>query len=183
MKCPVCADRELRAVTLEDDLPGHRCEECAGLWLPSSDYLGWLSRRGALLPEKPAADTDLPTLETQRLKLCPECGRMLMRYRVLPNVEFFLDHCGGCNGVWLDKDEWEVLVARNLHDKVNRFFTDVWQVRRKHEETRAVMERLYRERFGETEYDRAREVRAWLREHPARAMLLAYLQAEDPYQE
>ena len=122
----------------------------------------------------------MPTWDTLELKLCPECGHILARYRVLPNVRFYIDHCGHCNGAWLDKNKWEVLVAHNLHDKVNELFTQPWQTKVR-QEAHAMLDKLYMDKFGAEDYARIKEIGNWLRPHPYRAMLVAFLQANDPY--
>jgi hypothetical protein len=43
------------------------------------------------------------------------------------------------------------------------------------------MEAIYLLKFGAQDYEKIQQVRAWLQEHPQRNMLLAFLQAEDPY--
>ena len=179
-RCPVCKTNTLSPATLQDGLPAHRCERCQGVWISSNPYLAWLKTHGPDLPEK-AARTDLPTWDTRELKLCPDCSRIITRYRVLPDQKFYLDHCNHCNGVWLDKDEWTVLVERNLHDNLNSFFTKPWQDRIRREEARGVLDKLYIEKFGADDYARLKEFQEWLAEHPQRAMLLAFLQADDPY--
>ena len=181
MNCPIDAGQALEAVTLDAGLPAHRCPQCTGVWLSGNEYLRWVLARSAPLPEVPG-DDHVPTWDTQTLKVCPDCGHYLTRYRVLPNVQFWLDRCARCNGVWFDKQEWETVTARNLHDKVNQFFTKPYQERLRQAEAAAQMERLYRQKFSADDYARIKDVYAWLRQHPQRAMLLAYLQADDPYQ-
>jgi Zn-finger nucleic acid-binding protein len=105
----------------------------------------------------------------------------LKRYQILPDTEFYLDHCGHCNGIWFDKNEWDALVERNLHDNVNDFFTRPWQEHLHTEETKAHMDRLYLEKFGAEDYEHVKQIRAWLKEHPRQGMLIAFLQADDPY--
>jgi hypothetical protein len=83
--------------------------------------------------------------------------------------------------VWFDRNEWDVLVAHNLHDKVNQFFTQPWQNRLRAEEARLKLDQLYHDRFGNDDYARIKDVRQWLQAHPQRGMLLAFLQADDPY--
>ena len=48
-------------------------------------------------------------------------------------------------------------------------------------ETKNHLEQIYLEKLGEEDYEKAKEVREWLVNHPMRGMLLAFLQAEDPY--
>jgi len=181
MNCPICKTSLEYHALLESQMPAYRCASCQGVWISANEYLRWVQTQGAVLPEKSASDADLPTWDTPGLKLCPACGHFLMRYRVLPGAQFYVDRCGHCNGVWLDKGELDVLVERNLHDKINQFFTQPWQTHLREEETHHALDKLYREKFGIGDYARLREMRAWLAEHPLRSMLLAYLQAEDPY--
>jgi hypothetical protein len=43
------------------------------------------------------------------------------------------------------------------------------------------MDRLYLEKFGAEDYEHVKQIRAWLKEHPRQGMLIAFLQADDPY--
>ncbi|MFZ6030294.1 MAG: zf-TFIIB domain-containing protein [Chloroflexota bacterium] len=181
MKCPVCRIDSLEPCTLVDDLGAHRCRQCSGTWVPSLNYFAWLRRRDISSPDKAPGGERLPAWDTQQAKICPDCGHVLARYKVWPHVEFFIDHCGHCNGTWFDRNEWQVLEAHNLHDNLNEVFTGPWQRRLKEEEARQVLEVVYAARFGEADYARVRDVRAWLQSHPQSAMLLAYLSAKDPY--
>ncbi|HTX92666.1 MAG TPA: zf-TFIIB domain-containing protein [Anaerolineales bacterium] len=180
-KCPVCKNEFLNEITLEDGLPAHQCGRCSGIWISSNPYLAWLKTHGPDLPEKEQDGSNAAAWDVKELKLCPDCGRIMSRYKVLPNVQLYLDRCGNCNGIWFDKEEWNVLVARNLHDNVNSFFTKPWQAHIHEEETKAVMDKLYLEKFGPEDYARLKEIREWLKDHPHRSTLLAYLQADNPY--
>ena len=181
MQCPLCKDSTLQHTTLDIGVPAFKCSKCAGIWISSNEYLRWDQAHGPDLPEKLSGDATVPTWDTQELKLCPECRHILTRYRVLPNVKFFIDHCGSCNGVWLDKNEWDVLVAHNLHDKINDLFTQPWQTRVRQEEAHAMLDKLYLDKFGAQDYARIKEIWNWLKPHPHRAMLVAFLQANNPY--
>jgi hypothetical protein len=64
---------------------------------------------------------------------------------------------------------------------VNLFFTRPYQELLRQTEAAAQMEKLYRQKFSAEDYARIKEIYAWLRPHPQRAMLLAFLQANDPY--
>ncbi len=181
MKCPVCQAPTLNPATLESDLPAFACSKCGGIYISSNQYLTWIKGH-KLGPEKPpAGPVDAPAWEVNAVKICPECRHLLIRYRVLPDVELYLDHCGQCNGVWLDSHEWEALTERNLQDKLNLFFTRPWQTKVRQAEGRKMLERLYSERFGKEDYARAQEIWSWLHAHPQKAMLQAFLLADDPY--
>ena len=49
-----------------------------------------------------------------------------------------------------------------------------------YEKNRAQLDGFYRQRFGE-DCEKLKEITAWLKDHPKRTMLVAFLQADDPY--
>jgi Zn-finger nucleic acid-binding protein len=181
MKCPVCKKDTLETLMLEDNLPAKTCSECGGIWISSNAYSMWLHAKGTDLPEKPGDRPFDPTWDTKELKLCADCGHILARYKIFPDVDFYLHRCHSCNGIWFDKNEWDALVARNLHDNLNDFFTHPWQEKLHKQESAHRMEELYLSKFGPADYEYIQKVRAWLKDHPQRNMLLAFLQADDPY--
>ena len=133
------------------------------------------------MPATQAESKMNPALDVNELKLCPNSGHILARYKIFPDTEFYLDRCSHCNGIWFDKNEWDALVARNWHDNVNEFFTRSWQDRVHTEETKAHLDKLYLEKFGAEDYEHIKQIREWLQDHPKLGMLLAFLQANDPY--
>lgn len=181
MKCPVCKTNSLDSINLIEGLPANQCPVCKGMWIDSNAYLAWWKGRGEDMPIRDAVTRIDPAWNVDELKLCPNSRHILKRYQILPDTPFYLDRCGNCNGIWFDNHEWEALVERNLHDNLNEFFTRVWQDHIHTEETRLHMDKLYLEKFGAEEYERIRQVRAWLHDHPRKGMLLAFLQADDPY--
>ncbi len=182
MKCPVCQTIDMEPTSLDRGLPAFTCEDCGGIWVSSTQYFDWLDEHGSNLPERPYTGQPLHTPDPNQAKICPDCGHLLRRYKVWPDVEFSLDHCNTCNGIWFDANEWEVIVARNLHDDLHTFFTKSWQEKLRKIEARHREEAIYLARFGPDDYARIQDIRKWLDDHPRRAALLAFLQAEDPYQ-
>jgi Zn-finger nucleic acid-binding protein len=181
MKCPVCKKEAIQPTSLENGLPAGVCADCGGTWIGSNQYLAWLR----LQPAGPAeADLDEPfdpAWDTDQLKLCPNCGRLLTRYRILPGIPFALDRCGSCQGVWFDQHEWEALRKHNLQFRLNQFFTQPWQDKLHRDEKRARMEAIYVQKFGRADYNHICQVREWIWSHPLASMLIAFLQAEDPF--
>ena len=130
----------------------------------------------------PSCEAQVFSRQLERsLRLCPSCGRIMLRYRVGHGVDFYLDTCGTCNGIWLDLDEWTALRARNLHDDLHLIFTEPWQAEIHREAAKSHLEALYRKRFGDA-WDEAVRVRAWVQAHPERAALLAFLADPDPFE-
>ncbi len=182
MRCPICQVLLERIELLQASLPAYHCPNCDGIWISANEYLRWRQAQGPTpLPERTADVSNIPQIDIPQVKLCPADGHFLRRYQVLANEPFFLDRCTYCNGVWFDKGEWDVLVARNLHDKLNQFFTRPYQTQVQQDQARSALDKMYMDKFGPEDYERIRGIREWLMNHPNRAMLLAYLQAENPY--
>ena len=174
MKCPVCRTELLHATTIEGGLPVGTCYNCGGNWLSSDDYQQWLNDQ-----DDPGAQRDderpLPVSDTSKAKLCPECGHILIKYKVGHDIDFTLDHCGNCNGVWFDQNEWEVLLRRGLHDGLHRVFDEEWQNSLLREEIWQQQKERYRQRLGEDDFAELRRLKRWIDQHPERDMILAYL--------
>lgn len=182
MNCPVCKTKPLNTITLEENLPAYQCQGCEGIWLSAVDYFYWLEEQGPILAEKPASEgIRLAIEEVEAAKLCPKCRHLLMKYKVGHQTDFSLERCGKCHSVWLDKNKWQVLKSRHLHDKINRIITEPWQRAIREEEHRQAMRQIYTQRFGEEDYAKLRELREWLRHSPQSGAMFAYLMDADPY--
>lgn len=181
-KCPVCKEN-LQSGLLETGLPAHECGNCGGIWISANEYLTWAKSEQGISVEEIEIDGEIPfpIVDNRKAILCPDCGRFLRRFKIWPDIEFHLDRCGGCNGVWFDKNEWQALKSQHLHHKVNMFFTDVWQQKLHNEEMRRRFEKMYTDKFGAEDYQKIKSIRNWLDEHPHGGGLLAYLTDKDPY--
>ncbi|HEX2998400.1 MAG TPA: zf-TFIIB domain-containing protein, partial [Anaerolineales bacterium] len=140
MRCPVCRDILLDPITLQDGLPARQCARCQGVSISSNVYLAWRKALEHELPPREGAIQIDPSWEVKELKLCPDCGHIMARYKIFPDTYFYIDRCRNCNGIWLDQHEWEVLIDRNLHDNLNEFFTRPWQDHLRAAETRNHLE-------------------------------------------
>lgn len=158
MYCPVCQKSRLERIDLEKGLSARTCAQCGGMWLSHAQYLRWLEKGGPASVDEPL-EAPLPSEEPDRAKLCPHCGHILTRYRFWPDIEFYLDRCAHCAGVWFDRNEWAVLKAHGLQDKVHAFFTAPWQDRLRQEEARRRMEKIHRRRFGDELYAEVERLR------------------------
>lgn len=181
MKCPVCKTTELRLIGLEENLSSFKCSSCGGNWVQGLEYWKWLEQHGKNLPEVKNPGGDLPVSDTPYTKECPECRWNMTRYRVGHGVGFSLDQCAGCKGIWFDRNEWEVLKGRNLHDDIHSIFTTFWQSEAVKEERKGHLEQIYNKKFGADDYSELKRVRAWLDAHPKKQELLAYLIDQNPF--
>ncbi|NCC62740.1 MAG: hypothetical protein EOM12_17810 [Verrucomicrobiae bacterium] len=82
---------------------------------------------------------------------------------------------------WLDKNEWEALKAKNLHDELYKVFSTKWQHQIREDHLREKLNQVYIKRFGEDVYKKLIDVREWIQAHPQKAALMAYLADDDPY--
>lgn len=181
MNCPVCKTTHIEPKDLEANLSAYSCQKCEGIWLSSRKYFDWLEKHGPKLPEKPYSEIAFETDYSKGAKICPECSRILVKYKVGHGINFCIDNCGVCNGVWLDRNEWEILKDRNLHDEIHRVFTTSWQRGVREENTREQLEKLYSRNFGAADYAKLREFKAWLNSHAQKKRMIAYLNEADPY--
>ncbi len=176
MNCPV-DNASLRTTSLESGLSGFECASCGGTWLRFGDYLAWRERQPGDQPEaQPEATDALEPTNAAGVRRCPDCAYLLTRYAVGHAVGFSLDRCARCNGVWFDREEWNVLRARGLHDNIREMFNPHWQsdVRAEARDRRAA-ERLAAHLGADAA--RVRDFGEWVALHPRRSEIVAYLQS------
>lgn len=182
--CPVC-HLQLNRTLLVPDLPACKCLNCEGIWISANEYLTWVMKKNrttlAEIDIENEFATPFPIANNDRAILCPDCGRLLRRYQIWPNLAFILDRCRSCNGIWFDRNEWQTLQAQNLHTHINVFFTEVWQEKLRGEEMHGRYQKMYLALFGEQDYQRIKEIRLWLNNNSNGSRLLAYLTDRDPY--
>jgi Zn-finger nucleic acid-binding protein len=180
MNCPVCKTVSLATAELESDLVAFTCRQCGGDWVRDSLYRSWREKQGEDLPEKPGDGATIQLTNVEFARLCPDCNRILVKYKVGRDVNFTVDRCGGCGGVWLDKDEWTTLKERNLHDNLYDFFTESWQSEVRREETRKKLEAIYEQKFGAEAYAEIKRFKAWMDEQPSKTEIVAFLNDANP---
>ena len=182
--CPLCK-ASLNPILLESNLPAYNCPQCHGLWISSNEYLAWVAPHYVLsiaeVDIESTFTTPYPIADNRGAIFCPDCGRFLRRYQIWPNLAFYLDRCSHCQGIWFDANEWQTLEAQQLHNKINIFFTEVWQQKLRSEEMKCRFANMYLEKFGADDYRRIGQIRAWLQSHAQGYSLLAYLTDPDPY--
>ncbi|MCU0237925.1 MAG: zf-TFIIB domain-containing protein [Pyrinomonadaceae bacterium] len=181
MNCPNCKTNELYPKEIEPYLSALVCENCRGRWITSNDYDSWL-KSNQHLPENPTKKLKMTIPEFELVRLCPECRRILIKYKVGQNVPFQIDRCSTCAGIWLDKGEWETLKRRSLHDDLKKIFTDHWQEEVKRGETRSHLSKMYEEKFGKEDYARIVKFKQWMDEHEKEDEIIAYLRDPNPLQ-
>ncbi len=173
--CPACqtADPLIRSEA-NAQLPSLRCGRCGGQWIREEHYYAWIERSDRSSTPS-AVEAAGQAQDTPRAKLCPECGRIMRRYAVGHGLDFIIDRCGTCAGIWFDANEWERLTHAGLADRVHFIFSAAWQADiLRTRQIHAAAQRL-REKIGPDDYDRLTALADWIEQHPHRTELAAYL--------
>jgi Zn-finger nucleic acid-binding protein len=176
MHSPVYPETTMHLRELEPGLEVYECPQSGGLWIPLQSYLTWKERQasGATAP----AAGQAPILQddsTRRALVCPESGRLLLRYRVGHGLQFHLDRSPATGGVWLDKGEWEALKSRGLHVALHLIFTAAYQRQIRSSEYVSTLTETFRDRIGPADFSKVAEFGAWLAGHPKRRDICCYL--------
>jgi Zn-finger nucleic acid-binding protein len=119
--------------------------------------------------------------DTKKALLCPITASIMQKYRISHDSEHYLDYSPSVGGVWLDNGEWEYLKKHKLAGSLNKVFTSQWQKGIRVNSARLTFSDIYKEKFGEESYSKARRIREWLNDHPCKADLRSYILSDDPY--
>ena len=181
MKCPVCKTKRCVSVELEENLKAASCVTCGGYWISRQNYSAWVKRHGDTIPEKPFSEVEFDVDDVQDAKLCPNCDRILLKYKVGHGLDFFVDNCPSCGGIWLDKNEWNALHEKNLHDEIHKMFSTSWQSQIRDDQMATKLDQVYANRLGSEAYEKAKEIREWLNDKPQKQAILSFLSDGAPY--
>lgn len=175
MQSPENLHVQLEPKEIEPGLNAYVCPESGGVWIPLQSYFAWREHQ----TEKPVLEKQsyalMPADDSKRRALiCPESGKMLLRYKVGHGLNFHVDRSPATGGVWLDKGEWEALKSKNLHTQLHLIFTASYQKQIRSEEYEQSLKSHFEERFG-PDFRRVEEFKDWLLSYPRRRDIIAYL--------
>lgn len=178
MKSPIGERRELVATTLEEGLKAHRCPESGGIYIRLQNYWEWKQGKAATTDGEAADENASPVSEyDEAVKICPETGTLMTRYRVGHGLPFRVDR-SITGGVWLDAGEWEALHTAGIDRNLHLVFTAPWQKAVISAEQEALYNDRLRKRLGDDFYQQLAALREKIRSHPNSAEAFAYLQAK-----
>ncbi len=175
--CPACKKETLAYHQLEANLGASKCTKCAGIWINSTQYEHWLNALSQRPSTPASADggVRLSSGERPKAKFCPQCKYILTKYKVGHGVDFSLNRCAHCGGMWFDQNEWEILASRNMHVNVHSIFSASWQQSVRSEEHQAAMTEIWRDLLGEADLAEIKRIKEWLQNHPQAPTLYAFL--------
>jgi Zn-finger nucleic acid-binding protein len=175
MHCPQCKGYELEPVELETGLIAAGCLKCDGQLLSMTNYRFWAKAYADAVCE---VDTDVAAEDSSGAKLCPKCSRFMSKYKIGNDSQHRLELCTGCDEVWLDKNEWQLLKKMQLHGSLGKVFTDSWQRELRLAQQRESLDARYRDQLGDETFAKAKSFKHWLEQQPQRADILLYLQTK-----
>lgn len=165
----------MERATLDEELTVFRCPETGGIYITLEQYWRWRKNAGDEGAELGPAGAVPPASEhDDAVKICPESGMLMTRYRVGHGLPFRIDR-SVTGGVWLDAGEWEALKAGGLHRNLHLVFTAPWQKAIRDAELEDRYERRLREHLGDEFFARLQTIRDEIREHPSGVEALAFL--------
>src|SRR5215470_11034366 len=105
MQSPIYSDTTMLQREIEPGLTVYECPKSGGFWIPLQSYTAWQERHPS--PQTAAsANVSTPVAaddSSRRALICPESGRLLLRYRVGHGLPFHIERSPATGGVWLDK--------------------------------------------------------------------------------
>ncbi len=175
MRSPVNKAAELSEETLEGGLKVYRCPQSNGIYIALEDYWKWQHTQPKNdtpeqedAPESPCSEFD------DMVKICPESGTLMTRYRVGHGLDFRVDR-SVTGGVWLDEGEWEALKNGGIHRNLHKIFTAPWQKAIRDSEFTKQHEQRLQNKLGAELYNKLTGLKSELAHHPNQAEALAYL--------
>ena len=177
MKCPSCQTGRLQPASLETLFSCQTCNSCGGSWVLLEDYFRWKASK----PEEQNESADIDIIEsadTKKTLICPVTGKLMLKYRISTESDCRLDLSPYANAIWLDQGEWLLLKKLGLTTQLNRIFTDPWQKKIRTTTSKEALEQVYREKLGDKDYDKIKEIRNWLASHPHADFLKAFMIAD-----
>ncbi|MEM9914665.1 MAG: zf-TFIIB domain-containing protein [Planctomycetota bacterium] len=181
MYSPIHNNIKLQPKTVPPGIEVMSCPESGGQWISSAAYWKWRETLAEPIPNldlgRPEGQ-DLAREDSAAGKRCPVDGAFLIRHRVGHGLDFYLDRCGMCGGVWLDAGEWEALQARGLHDDLHLIFSSAWQAEVRRQQRSEADERLLLKRLGEADLNKTKAIRRWIESHPEANLIQTILDGD-----
>lgn len=177
MKSPVFSDAEMQVREIEPGLTVFECPKSGGLWIPLQSYTAWHENHPSRQSD-PSATSKAPVVADdagRRVLICPESGRLLLRYRVGHGLPFHIDRSPVTGGIWLDRGEWEALKSKGLHTSLHLIFTAAYQRQVRSTEYDQSLNDTFRDRIGPEDFLKACDFVAWLCNHPKRRDICCFL--------
>lgn len=172
--CPKCETPGLAHTLIDETLPAHSCRDCGGTLLSLIAYRRWRDTTGGSHEPAPGELEAVPPEDSSDAISCPKCRRVMTKYQISAAADNRIDYCVGCEDIWLDEGEWDLIANLVGIDRLAAVLSQSWQYRLRTDRSKKMQEERLRFLLG-ADYERACEVRDWLSEHPSRTEILAFV--------
>ena len=176
MHSPVHSEVQLQLKEIEPGLSVYECPKSGGIWIPLDRYYAW--KESHQNQQRPLPENYKPVIaddSKQRALLCPESGRLLIRYKVGHGLDFHINLSPVTGGVWLDRGEWDALKSKGLASQLHLIFTASYQRQVRNEEYQQALTREFEERIGAADFQKVAAFKSWLTKHPKQRDISCYL--------
>ncbi len=178
MQCPKCRNIELKPTKIEEGLPVMGCPECEGSLLSLLYYRDWAERNVSIEQSEHVSDDVTVDSDSKTALACPKCSKLMTKFSISSEHKNRIDLCSFCDEAWLDGSEWTLLKSLELSHKLPKVFTDQWQRNVRDQKMEAMkIERLMKV-VGQSDTDKAVEVKKWLENHPKKGPIIQFIGSE-----
>jgi Zn-finger nucleic acid-binding protein len=181
MLSPAESNVTMELKEIEPGLSAFACPKSGGNWIPLQNYLDWKQKQPEV-PVAPVANyvSTLGDDSKRRAFVCPESGRLMIRYKVGRGLNFHVDVSPVTGGIWLDRGEWEALKSQGLHIELNHIFTASYQREVRNAEYEEKLTQAFAERIGPEDFAKVDAFKTWLMAHSKARDICVYLQHNLP---
>ena len=109
------------------------------------------------------------------LKNCPECGKVLIARKAGFGLEFYIEKCGHCSGIWLDNNEWNFLKESNLENNIYYIFSSSWQNYVHKQEVREIKINNIKKYFSDEQSEKIIDFLDWLDNQENKREIQSYI--------
>lgn len=177
MKCPNCESINSESLLLDSNLNAIKCNDCEGIWIPSNNYFKYIeSNKPDLSILNP---TDMQKVfsekDSETGKKCPDCGKQVVARKAGFGAEFKVDRCDHCFGIWLDKNEWELLKTKNLNTAIYYMFTSTWEMKVRSQTEFTLKLEAIKKNFSIDQSSKIVDFLEWLEQQENKKELISYI--------
>ena len=171
--CLKCKNSSLLPTKLSSGLTARGCKKCDGVLVDLVAYRAWAEQQG-IDTIAPTGSVSTQVEDSPQAMLCPNCVRIMTKFRLSADADNRLDFCNHCDVAWLDSGEWNQLQEMGLRSHLGSVFSEPWQRRVRESRSMRINEEHLRERFG-VDFERIKDFKNWLMSRPDRDDIVGWI--------
>lgn len=183
MNCQVCKKGQFEFKEIHNNLKAKECNSCNGIWISYSNYNKYLELNPPMIEDINFANLEPCSNDNDSLdaKICYDCGAILVKTMVGFDINFYVDRCPSCHGIWLDNGEWDKLSKNHIENLINFFFTDYWKNRIFDYNKEKRWKQLLQREVGSGNLLKIFDFIDWLKKQDKKENIIAYINKEVLY--